>query len=404
MKLFGKTKDGVFDDLLRAYVSRPKGVRPACSDFDPDLANAYVERGLSGILRSRYEEHLAECAPCRKSVVVLSRLAAVEASPTASGTHPEARPGLLFAVRQWLGALSAPQWGMVAVVALAISLPLMLSRNEMRQGNRVATAAAEQPPNDKAQDAPAAFIAGSKSDDGTPLSPKSETSIPKSRAKRENDTGLPNGTLAANTQEAAEKRLATEESKTETKSGSQVTDEIQKKSENQVAAQVPAQSGTAGQQTRSDSDNARQQPSGKDGAQSGESGKRADEQAAQKENVARAEAIAPPSPSVEPGRSRGGVRRAPAKLALRESETGDAVRPAEKKIYGKSFTLKEGTWTDKDFDPEKDLPVVTLVRDSNVYKEVLNKRAKLKPYLSGFSSTERAIIVYKGTVYKLIPQ
>jgi len=90
--------------------------------------------------------------------------------------------------------------------------------------------------------------------------------------------------------------------------------------------------------------------------------------------------------------------------ALRDSDSADAVRPEERKFNGKRFLLRDGAWTDKDFDPNKDLPVVIIIRDSNVYKEVLNKRPGLKPFLTGFQPGERAIIVYKGTVYRLIPQ
>jgi hypothetical protein len=98
------------------------------------------------------------------------------------------------------------------------------------------------------------------------------------------------------------------------------------------------------------------------------------------------------------------LRKQTAKLALRDSGPPESVRLYERKLSGKKFLLKDGAWTDKDFDPDKDLPVVTIIRDSNVYKEVLGKRPGLKPFLTGFSAAERAIIVYKGTVYKLIPQ
>ena len=66
--------------------------------------------------------------------------------------------------------------------------------------------------------------------------------------------------------------------------------------------------------------------------------------------------------------------------------------------------LLDDVWTDRDYDPDKNQPVVNLVRDSNVYKEVLGKQAGLKAYLDAFREGERAIIVYKGKVYKLIPQ
>ena len=98
------------------------------------------------------------------------------------------------------------------------------------------------------------------------------------------------------------------------------------------------------------------------------------------------------------------MKRSPAIRALRDSNSPEAVRPTEKKLGNKRFSLKNDTWTDKDFDPDKDLPIVTVIRDSNVYNELLATRTGLKPYLVGFPPAERAIIVYKGTVYKLIPQ
>ena len=61
-------------------------------------------------------------------------------------------------------------------------------------------------------------------------------------------------------------------------------------------------------------------------------------------------------------------------------------------------------WTDKGFDSNKNMPVVNIVRDSNVYKELIDKQAGLKTFLDAFNENERAIIVYKGKVYKLIPQ
>ncbi|PYT05311.1 MAG: hypothetical protein DMF60_12380, partial [Acidobacteria bacterium] len=104
-------------------------------------------------------------------------------------------------------------------------------------------------------------------------------------------------------------------------------------------------------------------------------------------------------------RSNGGLRRSPPKLALTDSAgPGESVRASVKRINKKDFFFRDNTWTDKDYDPNKDLPVVTIVRDSNVYRELLAKRASLRPYFEGFPENQRAIIVYKGTVYKLIPQ
>jgi hypothetical protein len=78
--------------------------------------------------------------------------------------------------------------------------------------------------------------------------------------------------------------------------------------------------------------------------------------------------------------------------------------PPRRETKGKTFWFRDDVWTDKDYNPIKELPVITLVRDSDVYREVLNKRGGLKPYFQMFSGNDRAIVVYKGTVYKIIPQ
>jgi hypothetical protein len=76
----------------------------------------------------------------------------------------------------------------------------------------------------------------------------------------------------------------------------------------------------------------------------------------------------------------------------------------ERKVGGKKFWLKDGTWVDKDYNPDKDMPVITFVRDSDVYKEHVAKRQGMKSYLNEFAGNERVIFVYKGTVYIIVPQ
>ena len=91
-----------------------------------------------------------------------------------------------------------------------------------------------------------------------------------------------------------------------------------------------------------------------------------------------------------------------------EANTGGAAFAPRgsptRKVGGKKFWLSKDTWTDKDYNPNKELPVVTIERDSDIYKELLTKRSGLKLYLMGFGEGERAIFVYKGTVYRLVPQ
>jgi hypothetical protein len=117
--------------------------------------------------------------------------------------------------------------------------------------------------------------------------------------------------------------------------------------------------------------------------------------------------VAPPAPAAAPDGIRNRVLAQPGASAMRDGRLNESVRTrgtAERKVGSKKFWLRGDTWTDKDYSPIKEMPVVTIVRDSDVYRELIAKRAGLKVYLTGFSENDRAILVYKGTVYKLIPQ
>lgn len=412
MKFFGQAKDGVIDNLLRAYVSRPTNPRQICPDFDPDRANAYIERSLTGASRFHYEEHLSECAGCRKNVVALVRLA--EAETPASGAPARAVPRftLLSGAKQMFGALSQPQWAMVAaaVIVAAISVPLLLPRNESRQAasQAVAEPSADKPA--RSAGSPASPMAGPTSENAAPslvsASKQREKSDEKNEVLAKNAPAAPNSSDAP----AGVGGFADVSKKLEVSDAAQPVDE-QRKSEGKVA-QAPTQGGAApgSQVAKNDSDQGRQQQPEKDSTQQPSESKaaRADQESNDKEKTARAEmAAAPPAPpsTSEAARTRGAMKRSPAKLSLRDSNVGtESVRVEQKEFKGKKFSFRDGAWTDKEFDPNKDLPVVTIIRDSNVYKELLSKRPGLKPFLTGFTAAERAIIVYKGTVYKLIPQ
>ena len=408
MKFFGQAKDGVIDNLLRAYVSRPSNPHQKCTDFDPDQANAYIERSLTGASRFHYEKHLSECAACRKNVVALVRLAEAEIPASNAPSRKVPRFTLLSGAKQMFGALSQPQWAMVAaaVIVAAISVPLLLTRSENRQaslavaepsaGEQVRSAGAPASPvANPTSGAPASLVAASKphetSDEKTEVPAKKAPTASKS-------TDAPAGVGG----------VADVSKKLEVTDAVQPVDE-QRKSEGKVA-QALAQGGAAptSQATKNDSDQGRQQQPEKDSTQQPGESKvaRADQQSNEKEKTARAEeAAAPPAPPSTSEAARGAMKRSPAKLSLRDSNAGtESVRAEQKEFKGKKFSFRDGAWTDKDFDPNKDLPVVTIIRDSNTYKELISKRAGLRSIMERFTPAERAIIVYKGTVYKLIPQ
>lgn len=414
MKFPGQTKDGVIDNLLRAYVSRPSNPRQACPDFDPDQANSYIEHNLTGASRARYEQHLSECAPCRKNVVALVRLA--EAEGLISGSPELSRSGWFDSARRVFGAMSQPQWAMAAaaVIVLAISLPLVLSHNWNRQESAavVSRAPSENP---KQALTPELAQASPKSAEAASVSTNSTAeAIPKERSRRENDALAVNAAPTAKPSDAAARfgDVAEPSKKVDTASAATKPAEELTNSELQVAKGLP-QGGAApspqlakNEVAKNDSDQGRQQPE-KDSAQQAKDAKaRADEDSNQKQDVGKGEAaVAPPAlvSSPQVNNSRGTLRRSAPKLSLRDNSGGETVRADERKISGKKFLFKDGAWTDKDFNPDKDLPVVTIFRDSNTYKEVISKRAGLRSIMERFSVAERAIIVYKGTVYVLVP-
>jgi len=391
MKQSGKIKDRAIGNLLRTQISKPSNPHQACKEFDPDLANAYVERKMTGPSRAGYETHLSECAPCRQTVVALARLAAAERAPI-SAQVVSGRLSWLAPLEALVRGLSVVQWAMAAtaVLVFAISLPVLLSRNRTDRA-LLAPGVTETSGGESAQAEPHQVSPAAK------VSPEKSASM-KSNDTKETNKSESNGLLAVNKER--EDRTVSELKKTAPEVAPQAIDETQRKAENQAAPQAPAQPAPETQQAKVDSDRVREQQ-GKDTAQPKPSP--AEEKDADKEKSRRAEsaAVPPPPPAASSSRMKAAVGR----LGLRDS-AGEAVRPRSNylELRGKKFFLIDGTWTDKDYSAEKDLPTITLVRDSNVYKELLAKRASLKPYLSYFTGNERAIICYKGTVYKLIPQ
>ena len=258
MKSSGQAKDGAIDNLLRAYVSRPSNPHQVCPDFDPDQANAYIERGLTGSSRTKYEQHLSECGPCRKSVVALMRLAEADSQAAISAVRVpvSATPSWLDGVRRMLGALAQPRWAMAAtaIIVAAISLPLILSRSEVRDStNAVADQVASN--SEVRSVAPATREDERKSGDAPALvaatRQQRESNVEKTQLVAKNE---PVPTAAATTVDLLKKA--------EEKSAAEPTDEAKRKSESQVAGAPAAAAGT--QVARGDSDQNRQQQQAKD--------------------------------------------------------------------------------------------------------------------------------------------
>jgi len=134
--MFWKTQDHAIDKLLGAQRARQKAPARICREFDPDLANAYIEHSLTTPEATSYELHLSECAPCRKNIVALARMAEIGTSaPSAEVKSLSLADGPQASLKRLLGAMSVPQWAMAAaaVIVIAISLPVLLSRKDSQE-------------------------------------------------------------------------------------------------------------------------------------------------------------------------------------------------------------------------------------------------------------------------------
>jgi len=67
-------------------------------------------------------------------------------------------------------------------------------------------------------------------------------------------------------------------------------------------------------------------------------------------------------------------------------------------IGDKVFVLREGVWTDREYDPKARKPRTVIEAYSAEYFALLRERPKLGPYLS-FST--RLVVVYEGRVYEI---
>jgi hypothetical protein len=433
MKMFRKTEDGAIDNLLRAHAARAGGPHPICQEFDPDLANAFIEHRLTASELGRYQQHLSLCASCRKSVVALARMATPDT--VFPGAGAETRAGIRESERRLgasLGAIFRPQWAMAAaaIIILAISVPLFLSRKDQgaNQQSRDAQIAQTQAskdaePGDKERQEGA--VAGAAAADPAQLmqqapgaqdknaSKSASSSIEEDERIKEPSAGQASGAAGG----VVAKNSPPQTQAVEDKSASPNTDQIAAKDINAGQVPIPDVAAPAPQRPASEGELAKIDP---DAAKSvsDDSKEKADasvlrrarpdgNQRAKSEAVVGADEIAPP-PASSNVKGRTMKSPPPGGLGIRDNRLTDSARNAggaiSRKVGSKKFWLKDDTWVDKDYNPEKEMPFVTIIRDSDVYKELLAKRQGMKYYLTDFDKSARVIFIYKGTVYKLIPQ
>jgi hypothetical protein len=433
MKQLRKTEDRAMDRLLRGHPLQQSGLQQVCKQFDPDLANAYIEHSLTAAERERIEQHMSLCAPCRTAIVALARLAEAEAPASAARPGQQAAEGWRERLGALAGAMTTPRWAMAAaaVIVLAVSVPVLLSRISTRNNallvaeERAADARSVNPSEDKAQpeggNSTPRSVAGAVAQDKHASADQAQsvgaTTSLKSPDRTEPLLVAKNQAPAEETPSVAAKKTEVLKEKGEAAGAVAGAAGALVQTEHEVAAQPPqaappTQQRAAGetQLPKIDQERAlRLQQQGKDSTQDSllKQGRADGDQRSDKVAKIRPEDdVAPPAPAAPEG-IRNRVLAQPGASAMRAGRLNESSRTrgtAERKVGSKKFWLRGDTWTDKDYSPIKEMPVVTIVRDSDVYRELIARRAGLKVYLTSFNENDRAILVYKGTVYKLIPQ
>ena len=428
--LSGKTTDRGFDNLLRSHIRRTGLSEAVCPRFDPDLAAAYVEHALTAPERKRFELHISNCHACRVAIVALAR--AVETDSLQSSVTGErrtdlrARSSFLESIRAGFSVVGSPRWAAVAVAlgVVAVTVPLLVFRGGLRASNHQLSAdarvtAPEPLPAIESQnaerDAAKATAAGSSAVSASPPRASRERSTaPVARPVLLKDD-------ATNADEAPSSiTVADARNSKKVEPGNAGAEEGRVKEPEEKPQ--PAAPGTVAQQRLDDTARSQERISKDDVLRIPPEEGRAATVTKLKPGVVdltrktepdRVATITPkdgeaPATKGSDGDTRGTLSRragsgTSAGRALVDSETARARLP-QRKLGKKTFWLSKGVWTDADYNPSDSLPIVTVVKDSDVYREMLEKNNKLRTFLTGFPGSERAIIVFKGMAYKLVPQ
>jgi hypothetical protein len=443
MEKSGKIEDGVMDSLLQGFTMRQAKPDSNCEAFDPDLANAYLERVMTPKEQTRYEGHLSECTPCRKQIVALARLieaevpelkvaavaagapaafngSAVEATRTK--TAGEEPANWLSSLKGWLGLMATPRFALAAAAALilAITIPYVLIQNskvssgdvahatakdgvaEQGSGNTPPASAAQsqnpsnQPANETSQ------ATGNKPVDGKPAPTPPPPGAPATTA------GEPGGATsgAAGTAPAKEEAVADENKKNEaaksTDTASGATAQPPEAAKPQPAPEKRADNSPGyidpndAKKVEGDKDTARSTTIKPSNTTTGGSPKDAP--------VVRPEAPKSGPPAGRSSEAPSKSINAGNRFRPSESNSERASASSSRRVGKKIFWLIDDIWTDENYRSDKAMPIVPLIKDSETYKNTMEKYSELKKFFSAFGPNDRVIVVRKDMAYKLIPQ
>jgi Ca-activated chloride channel homolog len=84
--------------------------------------------------------------------------------------------------------------------------------------------------------------------------------------------------------------------------------------------------------------------------------------------------------------------------AVRVDKDDNAPSTVVRTVAGKTFYLREGVWTDAEFNTDAGKPETTLVFGSDAYFALLKDKPRLAAF---FALGERVIVLYEGRVYRV---
>ncbi|MBI3650355.1 MAG: zf-HC2 domain-containing protein [Acidobacteria bacterium] len=449
-------EDTAINQLLQSYFKQQPPTEFHCEGFDADIASLYLERVLTAPETSRYEIHLFQCSPCRFNVIALARLMEQEvpAIISAAAEEPAAihttiateqasssatRNGFAERLKGWLGLLTTPGFALAAVATLvvAISIPLLISQKRNSSPNATAQSPATTSSADHDRQSAQSRAANSEESVGNTATKETNPAAPKPEAyvgdntnnqpARNSDEGAAAaGAVAGFTPPATEPALA-KDAKEETKSDTSTVAENRAHADDRqaraseptaiVATAPPAQPAKPATPEKKelghiDASKALRVPETdkevaaktiKPGVTSGD--------VTARNNHSKGATIRPSDNDAQPPATATGDANRPAGLAEKSTSLRDErdVRKeklrasASRKVHDKTFFLLDDIWTDQKYSKDKELPFVTVIKDSEVYKGLLEKYSSLQKFFNGFAANEKVIVVYKGTAYKRIP-
>lgn len=454
MEKSANIEDQVMDNLLRSYIKQQKQPEINCAGFDPDLASLYLERVLTEKETARYEIHLSECSPCRSSVIALANFAEQEVPlalvtpvkekqavvarvATETKAVEKSNANWLEGLKRFLVLLMTPRYalGAVAALVLAVSIPLVLSQKDNKSSNSPSNAASgaksaedSSAPGVVAQAPPTAHNDGFIADSGSgepkqaPLERDKAISPDDTHQSAAGQAGAATGstagepvtsTVVAEIPAVTEKKEVTKNDNTTVADNKVRAEESPAKTTEPPAATPPpppvAKAAERPELPRIDSKEALKVPNNdKDAAAKTLKPGTADTSVASVTKptgptIRPNEGVRPSAPSTESG-GRTLTDKGKSLRSASDARKEPVRASASRKIDNKTFFLIDDVWTDKDYKKDKELPVVPVTKDSDVYKEVLEKHPNLQKFFQGFPAGEKVIVVYKGTVYRLMPR